>query len=130
MDYRYETKDDARDFHRQRKAFVIIDGKLEFLPESSLMSHFEYCQMKGINKEAFNEITRGFYLDGKLMFYKDNFVYDKKLGREALSHLDEIVTILNINDFDIYFGLLPEENFTPDFYYGKYINGKIKHNHY
>ena len=25
MDYRYETKDDARDFHKQRKAFVILN---------------------------------------------------------------------------------------------------------
>ena len=38
MDYRYETKDEARDFHKQRKAFIILYGKLEFLPEGSRKS--------------------------------------------------------------------------------------------
>ena len=57
MDYRYETKDEARDFHKQRKAFIILNDVLEFLPEGSLMSHYEYCQTKGLNKEEFNKIT-------------------------------------------------------------------------
>lgn len=30
MDYRYETKDEARDFHKQRKAFIILNNVLEF----------------------------------------------------------------------------------------------------
>ena len=58
MDYRYETKDEARDFHKQRKAFVILNNELEFLPNGSSMSHFEYCQLKGISKELFNKIVK------------------------------------------------------------------------
>ena len=126
MDYRYETKDEARDFHKRRKAFVIINGKLEFLPAGSSMSHFEYCQTKGIDKETFNKITRGFYLEGNLIFYKDNFIYDEQLIEEALSHLNEIASILDLDGFDIYFGQLPENNFAPDFYYGKYMNGNMQ----
>ncbi len=47
MDYRYETKDDARDFHKQRKAFIILNDRLEFLPEGSAMSHFDIAKPKG-----------------------------------------------------------------------------------
>jgi len=125
MDYRYETKNEARDFHKQRKAFIILNKKIEFLPEGSSMSHFEYCQTKGITKEEFNKITRGYYLDGKVVFYKDNFIYDDELINEALSYLNEISRRIIQTEFDIYFGQLPNENFALDYYYGKYIDGKI-----
>ena len=89
------------------------------------MSHFEYCQTKGITKEEFNKITRGYYLDGKVVFYKENFIYDDELINEALSYLNEISRRIIQTEFDIYFGQLPNENFTLDYYYGKYIDGKI-----
>ena len=128
MDYRYETKDEARDFHKQRIAFIILNNVVDFLPNGSSMSHFEYCQTKGIDKEQFNKLTRGFYLNGNLIFYKDNFIYDDNLIMESISHLDEIASVLNKEEFDIYFGQIPENNFAPDFYYGKYKNGSvIKH---
>ena len=128
MDYRYETKDEARDFHKQRKAFIILNGVLEFLPEGSTMSHYEYCQSKGLSKDKFNKITRGFYLNGNLIFYKDNFIYDDDLIKESLTHVNEIASILKLDEFNIYFGQLPENNFAPDYYYGKYINGIVQKN--
>ncbi len=126
MDYRYETKNEARDFHKQRRAFIILDNILEFLPKGSSMSHFEYCELKGMNKEEFNKITRGFYLNKEVVFYKDNFIYDDDLIEESLSHISEIATILKLEEFDIYFGQLPENNFIPDLYYGKYVKGSIQ----
>ena len=125
MDYRYETKDEARDFHKQRRAFIIYNETVEFLPEGSAMSHFEYCQTKGIEKEEFNKITRGFYLDGNLVLYKDNFIYDDDLIKESITHLDEIAEKLDTDKFEIYFGTLPEKNFAYDNHYGKYENGKV-----
>ncbi len=124
-DYRYETKSEARDFHKQRRAFIILNGVLEFLPEGSAMSHFEYCQSKGLDKKSFNEITRGYYLNGNVVFYKDNFVFDDDVIKEALNYLKEISLKVLSNEFEIYFGQLPEENFTFDFYYGKYSNGIV-----
>ena len=126
MDYRYETNDEARNFHKQRKAFIILNDKLEFLPIGSSMSHYEYCKSKGIDKEEFNKITRGFYLNGNLIFYKDNFIYDDMLIKEALEHVNEIAKILNLDEFDIYFGQIPENNFAPDYYFGKYLSGNIE----
>ena len=125
MDYRYETKDEARDFHKQRRAFIILNDELEILPLGSNMSHFEYCESKGIDKETFNKITRGYYLNGRLVFYKDNFIYDDALIVESIRHLEEIVEALQINDFNIYFGVIPEDNFAPDFFFGKYEDGSL-----
>lgn len=125
MDYRYETKDEARDFHKQRRAFIILNGILEFLPEGSEMSHFEYCQSKGLDKNNFNKITRGYYLNGYVVFYKGNFIFDENLINEALKYLEEISLMVSANELEIYFGQLPEKNFALDYYYGKYCNGTI-----
>ena len=125
MDYRYEISKEARDFHLQRKAFIILNGILDFLPEGSSMSHYEYCQTKGLSKEEFNKITRGYYLDGKVVFYKDNFIYDDGVITTALDVLDEISKLLKVDEFNIYFGQPPEKNFALDYHYGKYINGVV-----
>lgn len=125
MDYRYETKDEARDFHKLRKAFIILNGILEFLPEGSSMSHFEYCSTKGLSKEEFNQITRGYYLNKNTIFYKDNFIYDEKVIEEALQVVGEIAEKIQENEFDIYFGQLPDQNFALDYHYGKYKDGKV-----
>lgn len=125
IDYRYETEDVARDFHKQRKAFIILNGKSEFLPEGSSLSHFEYCKTKGFSKEDFNKITRGYYLNRNLIFYKDNFIYDEEVIAIALQVVDEISRKINVGEFDIYFGQLPEQEFALDYYYGKYVNGII-----
>lgn len=125
MDYRYETKNEARGFHRKRIAFIIYKDKLEFLPENSDMSHYEYCETKNISKEEFNEITRGYYLDGKVVFYKDLFIYDENVIKEGIKFLDEISEKINQKEFEIYFGHIIEANFALDLHYGKYIDGKI-----
>ena len=124
MDYRYETKDSTRDFHKQRKAFIILNNNVYFLPDGSYMSHFEYCKKIGLDKETFNSITRGYYLNDKLVFYKDNFTYDNNLIEESLNFIDEISDELKVDEFEIYFGHLPEENFKLDYYYGKYQRKK------
>ena len=125
MDYRYETKDEARDFHKQRKAFIILNGELEFLPEGSSKSHYEYCEEKGFSKEEFNKITRGYYLNGNAVFYKDNFIYDDEVIANAMQVLDEISKRVGVNEFNIYFGQLPEKGFALDYHYGRYENGTI-----
>ncbi len=125
MDYRYETKDESRCFHIKRKAFIIYNGNLEFLPRGSNMSHYEYCKNKGITKEEFNEIIRGYFLDGNLVIYRDNFIYDNELILESLKYIDRISKEINESEFDIYFGQLPKKDFKLDYHYGKYIDGNI-----
>ena len=125
MDYRYETKESARDFHKQRRAFLIYKNEVEFMPKDCHMSHYEYCQVKGMSKEEFNKMTRGCLIGDNVLFYKDNFIYDDLVIKEALEHIDEIALELNRSEFNIYFGALPQDNFKPDFLYGKYIGGKV-----
>lgn len=131
MDYRYETKDEARFLHKERRAFIILNGKLEFLPEGSSMSHYEYCQTKGMSKDEFNKITRGYYKNGRVVFYKDNFIYDDEVISNGLKVLDLISSVIGVSEFDIYFGhitenITPGEEFPLDYYYGKYINGNVE----
>ena len=80
-DYRYVTKDESRDFHSRRRAFVIYEDKLYFIRKGSSLSHWEFCQKQfpNITKEEFSKLIRGYYLDGDLVFYKDNFTYDNEL---------------------------------------------------
>ena len=125
MDYRYETKNESRDFHKQRKAFIILNNKIEFLPDYSSMSHFEYCETKGLSKEDFNKVTRGYFLSGNVVFYKDNFIFDDEVIKNGLNVVDEIAKKISIDEFEIYFGQLPEQGFALDYHYGKYVNGTI-----
>ena len=46
IDFRYVTKDESRDFHSRRRAFVIYDNKLYFIRKGSSKSHWEFCQSK------------------------------------------------------------------------------------
>lgn len=125
MDYRYETKNDSRSFHKQRKAFIIYKNNVEYLPKNSELSHFEYCKSKGIDKDEFNTLIRGYFLNGNLVFYKDNFTYDEQLINESLKYLKEISKDLDQKQFNIYYGHLPKDNFKLDLFYGEYINGII-----
>ena len=128
MDYRYQKDASSEAFHKARRAFVIIGGRVEYLPYPSDMSHYEYCNSKGIDKDTFNQITRGYYLDGKMVFYKDNFNYDDAVIKESLSHISSIAKTLDLDDFDIYFGQIPEANFRLDLFYGIYSGGGIHQN--
>lgn len=60
-----------------------------------------------------------------IVFYKDNFIYDKFVIDEALKYLNEISQKIGKSEYEIYFGQLPEENFALDFHYGKYLDGNI-----
>ena len=125
VDYRYQTKQEARGFHKDRRAFVIYDNVLEFLPEKNELSHYEYCEAKGISKEKFNSLIRGYFLNGNLVFYKDNFIYDSNLICNALQYVNKIADKLKKKEFNIYFGQIPEQNFKLDFFYGVFKDKKI-----
>ena len=122
VDFRYETKDESRDFHSKRRAFVIFQNKLFFIEKGSSMSHWEFCLNKfNLSKEVFNQLVRGYYLDGDLVFYKDNFVYDEGVVQEALKYVGQIKFLLNLDEVKLYFGLIvgkPGEYWPYDYFYG------------
>lgn len=83
MDYRYEIAKEGRDLHRRRNAFIVIDKKIYYLIASE-KTHWEFCQETNISKEKFNQLTRGYYIDGNIVFYKGNFIYDQALICDAM----------------------------------------------
>lgn len=120
MDYRYETSNESREFHQQRLAFVIINGILHFMNNSKL-SHYEYCAERGISKDEFNNLIRGYYMNGNVVFYKGNFTYDKEMIPECLNYVRAIKLKTNIDKMDIYFGVIIDEKnevWPFDYYYG------------
>ena len=130
MDYRYNVTKEGRKFHKKRRAFIIINNNIEFLPKGSSMLHYEYCKSKNIDVETYNKITRGYYIDKNVVFYKDNFIYDDKLIKESLNFLDIISKKVGIQEFAINYGLQLDNNFAYTYNYGTYRNGKITINNY
>ena len=92
-DFRYVTKDESRDFHK-KKAFVVYKNEVHFIEKGSDMSHWKFCQkyFPNMTKNEFKKITRGYYLNSELVFYKDNFYYDENVIKEALNYITEIKT--------------------------------------
>ena len=121
MDYRYETKNEAREFHKRRIAFIVIDNKLYYMKNSE-KSHWEFCQEKNISKEQFNQMTRGYYIDGNIVFYKGNFTYDSALISDAMKYIIKIKEDCKLPKMKIYFGKKVPKKDEPwkyDYYYGK-----------
>ena len=129
VDFRYVTKDDARDFHRRRRAFVIYKDELSFIEEGCAMSHSEFCSTKfNIEKDEFNKLTRGYYIDGNLVFYKDNFIYDEGVIEEALKYVHKIKDYLKVDKMKIYFGQIigkTSDDWKYDYYYGDLVDNEI-----
>ena len=128
MDNRYEITDSTRDFYRKRRAFVIYDGELLFLPHGSDLSHYEYCTRMGIDRETFNSLTYGYFLNNKVCFYKYNFRYDSDSIEEVVNFLDEISAHVAKSVFYIFFGNIRKNEWKLDYFYGKYLFGYIKRN--
>ena len=63
------TQLNVETFHKQRTAFIIINNEVLFLTNSKL-SHFEWAQTLGVNEEVFITLTRGYVLNGNIVFYK------------------------------------------------------------
>jgi len=78
MDYRYETKNEARDFHKLRKAFIIRNNVLEFLPINSSSSHYEYCKSKVYQRKNLIKLLEDITLMIMLYFIRIILVMTKK----------------------------------------------------
>jgi hypothetical protein len=110
---------------KTRKAFLIVNNKIVFKPPGSSMSNYDFAMLLGITSKEFSNLIRGYYLDGHVVFYKGNYMYDDELIKEALTHLDYISRTVNDDEFDIYFGVLKDEDKRPICLYGKYKDGVV-----
>lgn len=112
---------DVKDFHKNRIAFIIYNNTVHFMKDSEL-SHWEFAQTLGIEKEIFDELCRGYYLNEKLIFYKGNFEYDDNLIDYAKQYFYEIKRVLKLEKVNVYFGQKIGkigEAWPPDYFYGE-----------
>ena len=68
-----QNKKKVESFHKTRIAFIILKKQVMFLKNSTL-SHLQWAQSLGINKNEFNCLTRGYVLNNDIVFYKGIFI--------------------------------------------------------
>lgn len=83
------NKERESKFHQSRVAFMIIENEVIFLRNSS-MSHFEWYLSLGLPSDKFDEIIRGYYKEGRIIFYKGDFLYDDEVIEVAKCYGDYI----------------------------------------
>ena len=124
MEYDLENEsssDKTRDFHKNRIAFIIYNNMVYYMKDT-VLSHWEFAQTLGIEKEIFDNLCRGYYLEGKLIFYKGNFEYDVELINYAKCYFEEIKRELKLEKVNVYFGQKIGkigEAWPPDYFYGE-----------
>lgn len=93
-----------QEFHKSRVAFMIIENKIIYL-ENSFMSHIEWYLSLGYKKEEFDNVIRGYYRDGKIVFYKEDFIYDDEVIEVAKEISREIKKQVNDGKAEVYVGV-------------------------
>lgn len=92
-----------RDFHKSRRAFMIIGDDIHFL-EDSTMSHFDWAKTLGIGEAQFEKLVRGFFIDGRAVFYKGRFVYDDECISAAKKFGKRVKEYCNVKTLDVWCG--------------------------
>ena len=99
------SKENVEEFHKQRVAFLVVNNEIIFLKNSS-KSHLEWAKELGITIDDFNEMTRGFYNDGNIVFYKGNFDYDDKVINDAKKYATKVKEYCNIESAKVFVGVV------------------------
>lgn len=118
---KHADMDAEKDFHRRRTTFMIIDGEMRFL-QNSEMSHYSWAMSLGIKDENFNKLVRGYYLDGRAVFYKGNFIYDDECIEHAKIFAPKVKEFVKADTMEIWCGQTVGkigEFWPPTFYIGK-----------
>ena len=95
-------------FHKSRVAFMIINSEILFL-ENSGMSHIEWYTSLNYPIENFDNIVRGYYKEGKIIFYKGDFIYDEDVINQANKFANKIKEYVKDNDAKVYAGIIKGE---------------------
>ena len=100
-----EHKEKVENFHKSRIAFIIWKKQVMFLKNSTL-SHLQWAQSLGIDKNEFNCLTRGYILNNDIVFYKGNFEFDEQVIEDAKIFANTIKTEFSLPYAKIYAGLI------------------------
>lgn len=81
----------------QKERRSIYNNELLFIEQGNSMSHWEFCLNKlNLTKDNFNKLTRGYYLNGDIVFYKNNFAYDEGVIKEEIKYINQIKKALKM----------------------------------
>ena len=117
------------DYHKNRIAFLILNGEVNVLRESN-MSHLEWYKSLGENDDQkFNNLVRGYFYKDYLVAYKGNFEFDDEMIRTFLGFVEEIGKQMKIGDCKVYAGLVQRKGsdglFPPNKLLGKLAGGRF-----
>ena len=86
--------------------FMILDNQVVYLPNGS-MDHREWYVSLGRNSEDFDNVIRGFIIDGKIVFFKGmNFNYDQEVINAATIFAPNIRSLLQNPNLEVYCGIV------------------------
>lgn len=95
-------------FHNSRIAFMIIDNEILYL-ENSSMGHIEWYRSLGYDENNFENVVRGYYKDGKIIFYKGDFIYDSETIEWAKKVYKDIMKKVNNMNSEVWVGVEKKE---------------------
>lgn len=98
------SKITEQEFHKSRVAFMIVENKIIYL-ENSTMSHIEWYLSLGYKKEEFDNVVRGYYRNGEIVFYKADFIYDDEVIEKAKKVNNDIKKYVNDKNANVYVGV-------------------------
>ena len=88
---------------------MIMDSEIIFL-EKSTMSHYEWYKTLNLKDEDFKNIVRGYIIDSRAVFYKDDFIYDDDVIKKAKVYGRIIKEKYNLKKLRISVGLKKGDN--------------------
>ncbi len=86
--------------------FMILHDKVLYL-ENSDMDHKEWYESLGEDSNLFDDVVRGYIIDGKIIFFKAFFNYDDEVIKAAKTHALDIRKKCNNDELGVYCGVLP-----------------------
>ena len=90
-----------------RILFLIYNNEVKYLQNSN-MDHREWFLSLGGKQEEYEQLIRGFIMDGKVLFFKGSeFKYDNEVYDTARKFAHNIRSTLNNNNLVICCGILP-----------------------
>ncbi len=99
------NKAKVESFHKSRIAFIILKKQVMFLKNSTL-SHLQWTQSLGIDKNEFNQLTRGYVVNNDIVFYKGNFEFDEQTIEDAKNFSETIKKECSLTFAKVYAGLI------------------------
>ena len=85
--------------------FMIIGREIKYLQESNL-DHREWYNSLGLDPNNYENIIKGFIIDGKIIFFKGMFNYDEEVIRVAKEFAPMIINNLNNPNLEVYCGII------------------------